>query len=105
MVWGKPFFTGRDDFYYVLEWSASLSPSLLNSLGFSGREINGSFIIFDSDDVVSHSITGLRPETPYSIAVTTRNGVSDQDVPGNEDLRRCRLEEVTVKGNYSILDG
>lgn len=98
VVWQKPFFTGRDDLYYVLEWSASLSPTLLTSLGFSGREINGSVMIFDRNDVVSHSITGLQPETLYSVSVTARNGVSDQGDPGNEDSSRCQLQGVTLKG-------
>ena len=98
VVWQKPFFVGRDDFYYILEWSVSLSPSLLASLGFFGREINGSVMIFDRSDTVYHSITGLRPETPYSVTVTARNGVSDQGDPGNEDSSSCQLHEVTLNG-------
>ena len=104
VVWRKPFSTGRDDFYYVLEWSTSLSPSLLTSLGLSGREINGSVTIFDQSDAVSQSITGLRPETPYSVSVTARNGVSDQDDPGSKESSTCQLQGVTLEGNIKFSD-
>ena len=97
-MWEKPSFTGRGDLYYVLEWSASLSPSVLTFLGFSDREINGSATIFDRSDTVSHSITGLRPDTPYSVTVTARNGVSDQGAPGSEDSSRCQLQGGTLNG-------
>jgi hypothetical protein len=98
VVWQKPFFTGRGDIYYVLEWSTSLSSSLLTTLGFSDREINGSATIFDGSDTVSHSITGLRPDTPYSVSVTARNGVSDQGGLGSENSSRCQLQGTTING-------
>lgn len=99
VVWQKPSIVGRDDFYYILKWSASLSPSMLASLGLSGREINGSVTVFDRSDTVSQSITGLRPETPYSISVTARNGVSDQsDSAGNNGSSRCQLQGTTLNG-------
>ena len=100
-MWEKPFFTGRDDLYYVLEWSVPLSPSVLSSLGFSDREINGSATIFDRSDTVSHSITGLRPDTPYSVSVTARNGVSDQGAPAGSE--RCQLQGGTINSKlYTV---
>ena len=48
--------------------------------------------------MVSQTITGLRPETPYSVVVIARNGVSNQDDPRNEDSRICRLEVDTLEG-------
>ena len=84
--WERPAITGRDDFYYVLE--------------YSDGEVVGSNQVINQSQVVSQLITGLKPATEYTITVTVVNGVSDQDRE-NEFKRRCRLTATT--GTATIL--
>ena len=82
--WSKPDDTGRDDFYYTVEYS-------------DGKSV-GSVPVVSQERVVQYSITGLRPATDYTITVTVENGVSDQDAQ-NEYLRRCDLKLTTQEGS------
>ena len=82
--WSKPDDTGRDDFYYVVEYS-------------DGESV-GSVPVVSEERVVQYSIGGLRPATDYTFTVTVENGVSDQDAQ-NEYLRRCELKLTTQEGS------
>ena len=99
LSWERPTFTGRDDFYYILEWflqtSPTVEPVIVPRISTPG---NGSNTIVNRSDVVSHTITGLHPQGEYLIVVTVRNGVSDLDDPENEHLRRCQLTVTTLQG-------
>ena len=77
--WNKPSITGRDDYYYTLEYTGGESVKLINQ-----------------SQVVSHLITGLKPFTSYTISVTVANGVSDQDKQ-NESERKCTLIATTAE--------
>ena len=81
--WQRPAITGRDDFYYVLEYS-------------DGKSVESNQVINQSK-VVSQLITGLKPAIEYTITVTVVNGVSDQD-QGNDFKRTCGLTTTTVEG-------
>ncbi len=79
--------TGRPDYYYSIEYS---DPD------------TGSFIV-DSERYVStfYTISDLRPNTPYTVVVTSHNGVSDQD-SDNEALRRVSIQTRTSEGGESV---
>ena len=81
--WERPDFTGRDDFYYVLQYT-------------DGESV-GSNQVINQSQVVSQLITGLKPVTDYTIILTVVNGVSDQDME-NEFRRRCVLAVTTPEG-------
>ena len=82
--WERPASTGRDDFYYSVEYS-------------DGDSV-GSNPVVSQDRVVRYSVGGLTPATEYTITVTVENGVSDQDLQ-NEYLRRCELRVTTQEGS------
>ena len=81
--WERPEVTGRDDYYYILQYT-------------DGESI-GSNQVIDRSQVVSQLITGLEPVTRYTITVTVVNGVSNQDME-NEFKRRCELMVTTTEG-------
>ena len=85
--WDKPLITGRDDYYYILEYT-------------DGESV-GSNQVINLSRVVSQQITGLKPVTEYVITVTVANGVSDQDKQ-NEVLRTCTLLVTTPEGGLSL---
>ena len=87
LSWTRPEVTGRDDFYYSIEYSDPNTGSFILS--------NGSYV--NSALTVSYTVPNLRPNTPYTIRVTTHNGVSDQDTE-NEALRRVDLPIRTGEG-------
>ena len=75
---------GQNDFYYIVEYSDS--------------ETVGSDIVVNQHRVVHCTIGGLKYATKYTVTVTVKNGVSDQD-PKNEYLRRCELRLMTQEGS------
>ena len=81
--WERPEVTGRDDYYYMLEYS-------------DGESV-GSNQVINQSQVVSQLITGLKSITDYTITVTVVNGVSDQDKE-NEFKRTCELAVTTTEG-------
>ena len=94
LSWTRPEVTGRDDFYYSIEYS---DPDDTGSFILS----NGNYV--NSALTVSYTVPNLRPNTPYTIRVTTHNGVSDQDTE-NEALRRVDLPTRTVEGGKSMMN-
>lgn len=80
--WEIPTNTGRDDFYYIVE--------------YTDGESSESNLVFSQSRVVQYTIAGLKPGTDYTILVTVENGVSDQDAQ-NEHLRRCELRRTTLE--------
>ena len=80
--WEIPINTGRNDFYYNVEYS-------------DGDSVESN-LLFSQNTVVLYSIDGLKPGTDYTITVTVENGVSDQDLQ-NEHLRRCELRLTTLE--------
>ncbi len=87
LSWTRPEVTGRDDFYYSIEYSDPNTGSFILS--------NGNYV--NSALTVSYPVPNLHPNTPYTIRVTTHNGVSDQDTE-NEALRRVDLPIRTEEG-------
>ena len=82
--WKRPLNTGRDDFYYEIE--------------YSDGEDTGEHSLESKMEYVQEEITGLKPDTRYEFTVTVNNGVSDQD-DRNEDLRSCELTTRTMEGS------
>lgn len=82
--WERPSITGRDDFYYNLE--------------YSDGENFGSHPVVSHERVVHYLLGGLTPATDYTITVTVENGVSSQDTK-NENFRRCELRFTTMEGS------
>ena len=86
MRWKRPLNTGRDDFYYEIE--------------YSDGENTGEYSLESKMEYVQEEITGLKPDTRYEFTVTVNNGVSDQDDRKfNEDLRSCELTTRTMDGS------
>ncbi len=85
LSWTKPEVTGRDDFYYSIEYSDPNTGSFILS--------NGNYV----NSALSYTVPNLCPYTPYTIRVTTHNGVSDQDTE-NEALRIAYLFIKTREG-------
>ena len=81
--WEKPIIIGRDDFYYILNYSDGESGGLIQ--------------VINQSQVVSQQITTLKPSTEYTITVTVVNGVSNQDIE-NEFKRMCRIAVSTLEG-------
>lgn len=84
LKWKKPINTGRNDFYYVIE--------------YSDRETTGKHTIVNQMEYVEEVLSNLKPDTMYTFTVTVKNGVSDQDI-GGENLRRCKLTATTMEGS------
>ena len=83
--WRAPTTTGRDDFFYRILHSDP------DNIGRFKRTAN------NVTDTVTFTVTGLDPNTPYIIVVTTHNGVSDQDME-NSDSRMCEVSTMTLEG-------
>ena len=84
MQWAKPVNTGRDDYYYQIE--------------YGDGETTGMHVVVDKLDYVQEVVSNLKPDTSYMFTVTVNNGVSDQD-SGREYLRRCELTTTTMEGS------
>ena len=82
--WKKPVFIGRNDFYYVIE--------------YSDGETTGNHVVVNKMESVEDVVMNLMPDTHYTFTVTVNNGVSDQDV-GREYLQRCTLTTTTMEGS------
>ena len=82
--WKKPVNTGRDDFYYQIE--------------YSDGQNTGQHSLENKLEYIQEVISGLKPDTSYEFTVTVNNGVSDQDTR-NENLRRCELTTRTMEGS------
>ena len=81
--WQRPEVTGRDDYYYILQYT-------------DGESVRSNPVI-NRSQVVPQVISGLKPVTEYTITVTVVNAVSDQDRE-NEFKRRCELVVTTIEG-------
>ena len=90
--WNRPAITGREDYYY--------------NIHHSNPDLPGNFIKHNSNPYIStssilqYTVSGLRPLTNYTIRVTVHNGVSDQDLAG-EEKRWC--EVAATSGNICKL--
>ena len=87
VTWTRPEVIGRPDFYYTLQYSDP------DNIG----EFLPAEVIVNSALSVSHPVTGLQPYTTYTIRVTSRNGVSDQDTE-NAALRIVTIQVRTLEG-------
>lgn len=89
VMWRKPNFTGRADYYY--------------NVYYSNPNSAGAFILHnkcpyvDVGGLVEYSVTTLLPQTNYAVRVTVHNGVSDQDLE-NIHLRTCEVTASTTDG-------
>ena len=89
VTWTRPVVTGRSDFYYTLQYS---DPDNIGAfLPVPPQRIDNQAL------TVTDSITGLQPNTPYIIRVTSHNGVSDQDKE-NAALRRVDIQVKMQEG-------
>ena len=90
VMWERPLITGRDDYFYNIQ--------------YSNPDIPGSFVQHNSNPlvttspVVRYSVSGLRPQTRYTIRLSVLNGVSDQD-SAREEGRRS--EVMATSGDIS----
>ena len=79
VMWERPLIIGRDDYFYNIQ--------------YSNPDIPGSFVQHNSNPlittspVVRYSLSGLRPQTRYTIRLSVLSGVSDQDSAGEEGRR------------------
>lgn len=80
--WERPLVIGRDDFYYILEYS-------------DGGSVTSRLVINQSE-VVSQVITGLKGATDYRITVTVVNGVSVQESV------MCEVVATTLEGGILL---
>ena len=87
--WTRPEVIGRSDFYYTLQYS---DPDNIGEF-LPANPIK----IVNSALSVSHTVTGLQPNTAYTIRVTSHNGVSDQDTE-NAALRIVTIQVRTLEG-------
>ena len=80
--WNRPAITGRRDYFY--------------NIHHSNPDLPGNFTKFNTNPYISttpflqYTVSGLRPLTNYTIRVTVHNGVSDQDLAG-EEKRWCEV--------------
>ncbi len=88
--WSRPAITGRNDFFYRVLHS---DPDNI------GEFITENANFRDDSSVVTYTVTGLVPLTPYKVRVTTHNGVSDQDP--NTHLRMCEVSYYYDHGRRS----
>ena len=90
VMWERPLITGREDYYYNIQYSNPDNP--------------GSFIQHNSNPlittspVVRYSVSGLQPQTRYTIELSVLNGVSDQDSAREEERRS---EVIATSGDVS----
>ena len=91
LSWTRPEVTGRDDFYYSIEYSDPNTGSFIFS--------NGNYV--NSALTVSYTVPNLHPNTPYTIRVTAHNEVSVQDTE-NEALRRVDLPIRTLERGTKV---
>ena len=84
LSWKRPVIIGRDDFYYAVKYS-------------DGETVESNPVV-NLRREVHYFIDGLKYATEYTITVTVKNGVSDQD-PENKHLRRCELRLKTQEGS------
>ena len=88
MRWNRPVITGREDYYY--------------NIYHSNPDLPGNYTKFNTNPYISassilqYTVSGLRPLTNYTIRVTVHNGVSDQDLAG-EEKRWCEVTATSGK--------
>ena len=87
--WERPANVGRDDYYYVVEYSKDVGV-VITSIGD----------LRDTGNTVTHIIEGLNPGTNYVITISVHNGVSDQDIE-NADKRKVQISAATREGSKS----
>ena len=89
VTWTRPVVTGRSDFYYTLQYS---DPDNIGAfLPVPPQRIDNQALS------VRYTIPELQPNTPYTIRVTSHNGVSDQDTE-NAALREVDIQVRTMEG-------
>ena len=86
LSWGKPDFTGRDDYYYVVKYRTGSSLEFITTSN-----------VTSSSDTITYTISSLNPYTSYEISVIARNGVSNQDI-SNEYKRTALINSMTLEG-------
>ena len=91
VMWERPSITGRDDYYYNIHYSDPDSPG-----DFIQHNPNP---LITTSPLVRYSVSGLRPQTRYTIRLSVLNGVSEQDLAG-EAGRRC--EVIATTGDLSM---
>jgi hypothetical protein len=85
-MWGQPLITGRDDFYYNIHYS--------NPDHAGNFSLHNSNPLTTTSPVVRYSVSGLQPQTRYTIRVSVHNGVSEQDL-GREEERISEIMATT----------
>lgn len=90
LKWKRPIKTGRNDFYYEIE--------------YSDGDTTGKHTISNQMEYVAEVLSNLRPDTMYTFTVTVENGVSDQDT-GGKRLRSCILTATTMEGSEFCMLG
>ena len=98
VMWEHPLITGRDDYYYNIHHS---NPDLPGS--FVQHNLNP---LITSSPLVRYSVSGLQPQTRYTIRLSVHNGVSEQDLTGEEG-RRSEVTATTgdiSKRDYTLIN-
>ena len=91
LSWGKPDFTGRDDYYFVVKYRNGSSLQFITTSN-----------VTSSSDTITYTISSLNPYTSYEISVIARNGVSNQDI-SNEYKRTALINSMTLEGVPSVI--
>ena len=91
VMWERPLITGRDDYFYNIQYS---NPDIPES--FVQHNSNP---LITTSPVVRYSLSGLRPQTRYTIRLSVLNGVSDRDSVGEEGRRS---EVTATTGDISM---
>ena len=94
--------TNIQDTFITINWTEPSMTGERTDISYNITYSNGSFnSIVYSQSETHHTLTGLIPETTYTISVISINGVSEQDP--DVESRTVRINVTTGKSNCNYI--